>query len=263
VPEAVAARVAELKGRNFASVKALADAAGKLLSAEDLKAHGPKVLKHSTIPGKAQPGTHRFAHGLGAGDVNGDGRNDVIVPQGWWEQPAEGRNAAGPWKWHAAPLGQACADMYAVDVDGDGKNDVVSSSAHGKGFWWHKRLDDAGSKFQTASIFETFPPAEQFSQTHAMCYADINGDGVKYLITGKRWWAHGKTGDIDPNHPAVLYWIEIKRVNAGPQFVFHKIDDDSGIGTQFSVVDINGDGRLDIAVSNKKGTFVFLQERSK
>src|SRR5690606_42082991 len=28
-----------------------------------------------------------FSHGLGAGDINGDGLTDVLEKSGWWEQP--------------------------------------------------------------------------------------------------------------------------------------------------------------------------------
>ena len=29
-----------------------------------------------------------------------------------------------------------------------------------------------------------------FSQAHSAQLVDIDGDGIKDLITGKRWWAH-------------------------------------------------------------------------
>jgi hypothetical protein len=92
---------------------------------------------------------------------------------------------------------------------------------------------------------------------------DINGDGLKDFVTGKRWWAHGPTGDADPNAPAVLYWFEARRGPDGStQFIPHKIDDDSGIGTQFVVADVNGDKLPDIVVANKKGVFLFEQVRA-
>src|SRR5919202_1291121 len=92
-------------------------------------------ISEPSAPGKEIPGTQRFSHGLGVGDVNGDGRLDVICTGGWWEQPAAGAKAAGPWTFHPAQLGDACADMFAYDIDGDGKSDVVCSSAHKFGIW--------------------------------------------------------------------------------------------------------------------------------
>jgi hypothetical protein len=85
---------------------------------------------------------------------------------------------------------------------------------------------------------------------------------VKDLVTGRRWWAHGPRGDATPNDPAYLYWFEAKRDGNGfTTFLPHEIDDDSGVGTQFAVMDMNGDGLLDIIISNKKGVFLFLQVR--
>jgi hypothetical protein len=93
---------------------------------------------------------------------------------------------------------------------------------------------------------------------------DINGDGLKDLVTGKRWWAHGPTGDAEPNAPARLYWFEAKKSSDGlTRFVPHEIDGDSGIGTQFVVADTNGDKLLDVVTSNKKGVFLFEQVRGK
>ncbi len=216
------------------------------------------VVDGKKIPGKEIPGTFRFAHGLGVGDINGDGRKDVIIPQGWWEQPAQVTDA--PWKWHPAPLGEPAADMYAIDLDGDNKPDVVSSSAHKFGIWAFKQRP--GKEGEPTFIKEDLFP-KLVSETHAMCYADINGDGLKDLITGKRWWSHGRA-EPGADWPAVIYWFEAKKDRDGIiRFIPHEVDNASGIGTQFEVADINGDGKLDIIVSNKRGTHILLQTGDK
>jgi len=212
-------------------------------------------------PGKPVPGTFMFYHGLGIGDINGDKRADVICTAGWWEQPEKGANPYEPWKFHPADLGPACSDMYAYDMDGDGKADVLSSSAHDYGIWWHQQRPgkDDNPSFLKKDLFPRL-----VAQTHALHFVDINGDGLKDLVTGKRWWAHGPKGDTDPNAPAMIYWFEAKRDKDGiTTFTPHEIDNDSGIGTQFTVADFNGDGLPDVIVSNKKGTYVLLQQRAK
>jgi len=214
-------------------------------------------ISEPSSPGHEIPGTFRFAHGLGVGDVNGDGRPDVICTGGWWEQPAQLDDK--PWKFHPANLGEACADMHTYDVDGDGKADIISSSAHGYGIWWYQQRSGADGNpiFLRNDLFKRL-----FSQSHALHCVDINGDGLKDLVTGKRWWAHGPHGDVDPNDPAVLYWFEAKKSRDGfTHFEPHMIDNDSGIGTQFVVDDINGDKLPDVVVANKKGVFIFEQVR--
>jgi hypothetical protein len=175
-------------------------------------------------------GTARYAHGLGVGDVNRDGRNDVMIKEGWWESPAEKTDAA--WKFHGAPFGADCAHMYAYDFDGDGE-----------------------------PAWKTHEIEKSFSQTHSMMLADINGDGLPDFVTGKRWWAHGPQGDIDPNAAAVMFWFELKREGGKASWIPHQFDHDSGVGTQFELADINGDGLLDVATANKKGARVFIQTR--
>jgi hypothetical protein len=207
-------------------------------------------------PGKVIPGTLRFAHGLGIGDLNGDGRNDVICTAGWWEQPKEGRNASTPWAFHPARLGDAVADMLAYDVNADGKPDVVASSAHQFGIWWFEQGDskDGSPVFTRHDLFP-----DLVSETHALIAADINGDGLKDLVTGKRFWSHGRS-EAGSDKPARLYWFEAARGPDGKiSFTPREVDDQSGIGTQFVVSDFNGDGLLDIVTSNKKGVFLFEQ----
>ena len=194
----------------------------------------------------ADPRDPSDGHGLGIGDVNGDGITDVLSPLGWWEGPD--RATTRPWQFHQADLFGG-AQLCVFDFDGDGDNDVLGSSAHGYGIAWTEQTDDG---WQQHMIDDTD------SQTHAIHLADIDQDGLIDFVTGKRFWAHNGH-DPGSYEPAVLCWYQMKRSNGKPTWVKHQIDDNSGVGLHFRIVDINGDGLLDIITSNKKGVFLFQQ----
>jgi len=217
---------------------------------------------------------HKYSHGLGYGDVNGDRRADMLEKDGWWEQPA---SLAGDPVWvnHKFPFAPGAgtaggAQLYAYDFNGDGLNDVLTTlDPHGYGLAWYEQIKRAGTIDFRQHILLNKEPKDnkygvKFSQMHAIDLVDMDGDGLKDIVTGKRFWAHGPAADAEPNAPAVLYWFQtVRRPDKSVEFVPHLIDDDSGVGTQVVAADVNGDKLPDVIVGNKKGVFVFLHQVKK
>ena len=143
--------------------------------------------------------------------------------------------------------------MYTYDFDDDGDKDVLSSSAHKYGIWWHEQMLEANDSI----TFVRHLIDSTFSQTHGLAFQDMNDDGLHDLITGKRFYGHlGK--DPGGKDPQVIYWYEMKRgTDKKPYWIPHLIDENSGIGLQVIIEDMNDDQKPDILISNKKGIFYF------
>lgn len=188
-------------------------------------------------------------HGIGAGDLNGDGRADVLTPQGWYEAPPDPRS--GAWTWHADwNFKEHLSFMHVHDVDGDKVPDIVTANAHDYGlFWLRKKADGTWEKRDIDKFW---------SQVHALHLVDLNGDGKLDILTGKRFLAH----DFDPGarDPNGIYWYEtVPAPRGGVQWVRHIIDYSTaaGAGMQLPAADIDGDGDLDFVAPGKSGLYLF------
>ena len=190
-----------------------------------------------------------FGHGIGAGDLNGDKRADILTPQGWFEAPEKPRE--GAWVWHADWKLGSTGFLHVQDVNGNGRPDVVGSMAHDYGIFWLERTD--------SGAFEKRIIDDSWSQGHAVTLVDLNGDGKLDLLTGKRYMAHnGK--DPGEKEPLGIYWYESQKDPSGKvSWVRHIIDYSTrtGAGMQLPVADLDGDGDLDFAAGGKSGTYLF------
>ena len=234
-------------------------------------------------------------HGIGTGDINGDGRPDILNVFGWWENPGPGGKE--PWKYHPVAFGRyerdnlgagggglagnvslgngismmaGGASMPVYDVNGDGLNDVVTAiSAHGFGLsWFEQKRDAAGNiSFVEHPIMQDYSAPTKnaggvtFSEAHAMASADVDGDGVPDIIVGKRYFSHEDSlHDPDSYGVPVLYWYRTVRnpkAPGGAEFVPELIHNHSGVGSSVLAADLNHDGVMDIVTTTDRGTFIF------
>lgn len=210
-----------------------------------------------------------FGHGLGIGDINGDKRMDIIAFNGWLEQPkADAENSK--WVFHEVKFSNAYggAEMYAYDVDGDGDNDVITSlAAHEFGLAWYEQVREGEEvKFRERMIMGSRPDQNRyglvFTELHSVNLVDMDGDGLKDIVTGKTYWSHH---DRSPmwDAGAVVYWFRLVRTKEGVDWVPYKADGEAGIGRQLSVLDVNGDKLPDMIVGGMKGAHVLIHRKEK
>lgn len=223
-------------------------------------------------------GGYASAHGIGAGDINGDGRIDIINPNGWWEQPA--KLDGSPWTYHKVALsryghrnaGLGGSVMAVYDVNGDGMNDVVTSlNAHGFGLAWYEQTnsEDESKTFVEHVIMDDYSTDNAgdvtFSELHGSTFADIDGDGIPDFIVGKRYFSHlDNYFDPDPYGPPYIYvYKTVRDTNApgGARFEPELVHNRSGVGSDVLAHDLNKDGKIDIVTATDRGTFIFWNDK--
>jgi len=193
-------------------------------------------------------GAEEIRHGIGLGDVDGDGRKDILTTRGWYRAP---RDAKTSWQWNPEyDIGErASLPILVHDVNGDGLNDIIYGQAHDYGLFWLEQISKDGERSWVQRTID-----DTWSQVHALVLFDINEDGQLDLITGKRLRGHsGK--DPGALEPLGLYWYDMSRAPAA--FSKHVLAYNAGIGTGMKIhmVDLDQDGDADIVVSGKSGLY--------
>jgi len=196
-------------------------------------------------------------HGFAFGDVNGDGREDVLTEIGWYERPS-GSPFAGPWKLHAeTALPHPSCPFVVEDLNQDGRLDIIFGRGHDVGlYWWEQEAPRPDG----TTVWKQHVIDASWSQAHALALADLDGDGEDELVAGKCIWAH-EGGDPGASEPPAVYYYRWNR--PALKFTRHTIaapGDGVALGRQFSVADLNRDGRLDLTAPSRLGLWVFLNK---
>lgn len=189
-------------------------------------------------------------HGNGAGDINGDGRCDIVVAKGWLEQTATG------WQWHPEfDLGHASVPILVHDVDGDGNADLIWGLGHNYGLFWLEQTVEDGRRAWKKHLID-----DSWSQPHFLLMADLDADGKAELVTGKRYYAHNGN-DPGANDRVCIYYYKFDA--AARSWTRHAIHEGGrvGFGINTVAVDIDGDGDLDIVAPGKSGLYLLENVR--
>jgi hypothetical protein len=219
-------------------------------------------------------GTEGEHHGNGLGDLNGDGRVDIVTPKGWYEQPLKATE--GEWPFHADYLVHrvgrpeqyipASHPMLVHDVNEDGLSDIIVGASHEYGLAWLEQKLAAGGQ----RTFQTHWIETDFGQFHTMALGDLNGDGKPDLVTGKRLFAHHGR-DTSCYEPLFAFWYDLKggraerhvlSFNHLPWYPGEKNQNPPpngaiAVGMKVIIVDMDADGDNDIVAPGKSGLYVF------
>jgi hypothetical protein len=193
-------------------------------------------------------------HGLGCGDIAGNGRMDIILRKGWLEAPAD--PFKGKWTWHPEfDLGSASVPVLVVDLNKDGLNDLIVGSAHRYGLDWYEQRLVKGKRTWVKHAIDPYN-----SQYHDLIWADIDGDGECELVTGKRHRAHNGN-DVGEWDDVGIYYFKWNGEAFAKQVIdYGPIGTGKGCGIHFALADLRGTGRLDLVAPGKDGLYIYYNE---
>ncbi len=237
-----------------------------------------EVVQEKGTDGKVTPRFVRHelpmeiaGHGVGFGDINGDGRGDIVGPHGWLEAPEDRRN--GRWIYHQewATTRDASVPMLVHDVDGDGDNDLIWGRGHRFGLYW---LENQGSGVRGQESGEgreqngtrSVPTTRKWiwrvidtswGQPHSILLADLDGDKKLELVAGKRYMGHeGK----DPGEYDLLcaysykFDPKVKSWSRNEIYFNHR----AGFGLDPRAADIDGDGDVDLVAADRSSLVLLV-----
>ncbi|MBW3600842.1 MAG: alpha/beta fold hydrolase, partial [Planctomycetes bacterium] len=190
-----------------------------------------------------------IGHGLGFGDIDGDGRGDLVTARGWLQAPEDRR--AGRWLYQPEFRlhRDASIPILVHDVDQDGDADLIWGRGHNIGLYWMEQRSADGGRDWVQHAIDT-----SWSQAHTLLLADLDNDGREELIAGKRYLGHDgrDPGEWDP---LVIYWYDLDPERMTWRRGVVTESGEAGFDLDPKAADLDGDGDVDIIAPSRAGLY--------